>query len=197
MQNPYWHEYYKPHSVDFDEIRHLCFVAFSIIGASRSLIGRSSEEISGNIHLNFFEKAEITLTKTFLDIAVSMRTFEDILAAHEIKEEYDSFINSNFDDDQLGSIDDGKDISDRKGLPFREVCNKIIHAEDFRYVYSNGSNPRDEDFAWGMEGTIELKGKLGKKTWDAWIFAEEFIEACMLISMHFDRDDDKTDELAE
>lgn len=194
MENPYWHEHYKSHTVDFDEVRDLCFDAYSIMRASAYFMGTSSEEKSGKIDAIFFEKAEVKLTEILLNISVKMRTFEDILATHEVKEEYDNFIKSNFEADQIGSLGNGKNTEERVGLSFREACNKIIHAEDLRYVYSNGDNPRDEDFGWGMEGTIELQGRFGKKHWDAWIFADDFLEACMLISENFDRDGDEKDQ---
>lgn len=181
MENPYWHEYYKPHAVDFDDVRDDCFQAFSIISASHSLMGRSSDEIGGKLHETFFRMAEERLARLFLSIAVQMRTFEDFLFAIDARGEYEAFLAKTLEDEQLGTIGNA-DVQERTNLTFREACNKIIHSEDFRPVYDNGSNPREEDFSWGMEGTIELKGRLGKKQWDAWLFADEFLGTCLEIA---------------
>ncbi|PND27851.1 hypothetical protein [Sinorhizobium sp. M4_45] len=186
MENPYWHEFYKPHTIDFNEVRDLCFRSFAILGASHSLMGLPGEEIGGPLHGLFFKQAESRLTSHFLDLAVKMRTFEDILATNEMKDEYDAHIKASFDADQFGSIGNGDIRADRVDLSFREACNKIIHAEDIRYVYDNGSHGREEDYAWGMEGTMELKGKLRNKDWDVWLRAEEFLSACLEIADHFD-----------
>jgi len=61
----------------------------------------------------------------------------------------------------------------------RECCNKIIHAEDFRPVYDNGSEPRDEGVYY-MTGTVELQGRRGKAEWlvsmDVFAFLEAMLE---------------------
>jgi hypothetical protein len=178
MKNPYWHDYYKPHVVDFDGIRWLCVEAFAILAASRSLMGKPGDEIGGTLHDTFFRMAEGWLSEAFLSIAVKVRTFEDTLAATDNKKEYDEFIAAKVDDEQLGSIG-AKGVIERKNLSLREACNKIIHTKDFRPVYDNGSHGRDEDFAWGMEGTIELAGEMNGKAWDAWLNAEEFLSVCL------------------
>ncbi len=188
MDNPYWHEYYKPHPIDFDEVRDLCFDGFSIIAASRSMAGLPGEEVGGILHERFWQDAETRLSKCFLRLAVSMRTFEDALQG-EHRERYDKLIAEHSGDGELGSFG-WKDRSDRPDLSFREACNKIIHAEDFRPTYDNGSNGREEDFAWGMTGIIELTGTLNKREWDVWLTAEELLSTCLEIADAFDPSED-------
>ncbi|WP_353640818.1 hypothetical protein [Mesorhizobium sp. WSM2239] len=168
MENPYWHEFYKPHVVDFHEVRELCFRAFAIAAASRSMMGVPGEEIGGTLHDAFFRMAEARLSDALLNLAVKIRTFEDIIADSEAADEYAALLKKIFEPEQLGSI--GNEGSDgRRDISLRVACNKIIHAEDLRPVYEHGSNPREEDFAWGMTGTIELTGKLRGKQWDVWL----------------------------
>ncbi|MBO0141605.1 hypothetical protein JZX87_10590 [Agrobacterium sp. Ap1] len=187
MTNPYWHEYQKPHVVDFDEIRELCIDAFTVIAASRSMAGLSGDDVGGPLHDYFLRTAENRLSQSLLDLAVRMRTFEDILAASELRADYDRLVASLIEIDQLGSFGwEDEKLAQRGDLSFREACNKIIHAVDIRPVYDNGSNARDEDFAWGMDGTIELAGKLGKREWDVWMYAEDFLATCVAIANHYD-----------
>ncbi|MGO7057478.1 hypothetical protein ACCS70_35260 [Rhizobium ruizarguesonis] len=187
MKNPYWHEYFKPHVISFDEVRDLCIEAYTVIAASRSMAGLPSEDVGGSLHEYFWRTAEERLSRALLNLAVRMRTFEDILSSSEMRADYDGLISNLVEDDQIGSLgwNDGKP-GDRVDLSFREACNKIIHAVDVRPTYDNGSNSRDEDFAWGMDGMVELQGKLGKREWDAWMFAEEFLSTCIDVANHFD-----------
>ncbi len=193
MNNPYWHEYKKPHVVDFEGVRDHCFQAFSIISASRSMMGLSSDEVGGILSDTFHEKAEERLARLFLDIALQMRTFEDFLTAIDSRKEYDAYVKKTFESGEFGSLG-SPGTFERSDLSFRDVCNKIIHTDDFRPVYDNGSNPRDEDFSWGMEGIIELRGRLGAKEWDAWVSAEEFLSACLLIANFVEREDKRESE---
>ena len=185
MENPYWHDYTKPHVVDFDEVRDLCFEAFAILQASRSLMGLPADEIGGALHEGFFREAEPRLSNAFLQLAVSIRTFEDSIAETEVAADYKMLLDKILEPEQLGSIGRGTG-GDRGDITLRDVCNKIIHAEDFRPTYDNGSNPRDEDFSWGMTGIIEIAGRAFGKPWDVWLFAEEVLETCIKIADHFD-----------
>lgn len=185
MENPYWHQYYKPHPIDFDEVRDFCFDAYSIISASHAMAGMPGEEVGGTLHEYFWRTAEPRLSHRFLNIAVRMRTFEDALQG-EAKEEYDKLIATHAGNGELGSLGWEDKSLDRIDLTFREACNKIIHAEDFRPAYDNDSNGRDEDFAWGMTGMIELMGKLGKREWDVWLAADELLSTCIEVANHFD-----------
>ncbi|MGM4980936.1 hypothetical protein [Rhizobium sp. 11_C7_N12_5] len=184
MKNPYWHDYDKPHPIDFDAIREFCFDAYSIIAASHAMAGAQGEEVGGTLHEYFWRTAEPRLSRCFLDIAIRMRTFEDALQEDE-KAEFEKLIAEHAGDGELGSFG-WEDKSDRIDLTFREACNKIIHAGDFRPTYDNGSQDRDEDFAWGMTGTIELMGALGKRQWDVWLTAEEFLSTCLEVANHFE-----------
>jgi len=188
MNNPYWHEDVKPHVIDFDEVRSLCLRAYSILGASRSLMGLPGDEIGGPLVNLFFARAEPDLNGILLNLAVKMRTFEDVLTMAERKTEYDSFCEAQFEDGELGSIGfDGQGVLERKDLTFREACNKIIHGLDIRAVYDNGSNDRDENWTWGMTGIIEISGLQRDKQWDAWLSVEDFLHACLSIANGFDQ----------
>ncbi|MGK9054205.1 hypothetical protein [Neorhizobium petrolearium] len=184
MENPYWHDFYKPHPINFEEIRDLCFDAYSIISASHAMAGLPGEEVGGTLHQYFWRTAEPRLSHCFLNIAIRLRTFEDALEG-EGRKQYDKLIAHHAGDGELGSLG-WTDKTDRIDLTFRETCNKIIHAEDFRPTYDNGSNDRNEDFAWGMTGIIELMGRLGKREWNVWLTADEFLSTSLEVANHFD-----------
>ncbi len=186
MENPYWHPFYKPHPIDFDDIRENCFKSFCILKASSALEGMAPEGIGEPTHKYFFQNAEAKLSSHLLDIAIRMRTLEDILKNHRLSGMYGGFIETISDTYNLGSIHGGVNPSDSKDLTFREACNKIIHAEDLRYVYDNGSNDRDGDFAWGMTGVLEMSGKIQSKDWDVWLSLEDFLSMCLEIADRFD-----------
>jgi hypothetical protein len=187
MNNPYWHEDLKPHVIDFGEVRSLCFRAYSVLGASRSLMGLPGDEIGGPLVELFFARAEPELNGLLLNLALKMRTFEDILTMAERKAEYEEFLAQQFEAGEFGSIGwEGEGMPDRIDLTFREACNKIIHGLDIRAVYDNGSNDRTENWTWGMTGTIEINGLLRGKQWDAWLAVDEFLNGCLSISDHFE-----------
>lgn len=194
VKNPYWHKYEKPHVVDYDEVRELCFQGYSILEASRSLMGRPGEEIGGTLHDAFFRMAEPRLSSAFLRIALTIRTFEDIIADTVLADEYATLLKKIIEPEQLGTV--GKEGSEvRSDITLREVCNKIIHAEDFRPIYDNASHSRDEEFAWGMTGTIEIAGHHRGKRWDLWLNSSEFLTACLEVVNTFDPvPDDLPDE---
>ncbi|QWW69340.1 hypothetical protein [Rhizobium sp. WYJ-E13] len=194
MKNPYWHQYYKPHAIDFDEVRDLCFDAYSIISASHAMAGLPGDEVGGTLHQYFWRTAEARLSHCFLTIAVRMRTFEDMLSGEE-KDKYDAIVAEHTGDGELGSLG-WSDRSERVDLTFREACNKIIHAEDFRPTYDNDSNDRDEDFAWGMNWIVELMGRLGKREWDVWLTADEFLSSCLEVANSVDPLPNDEDESA-
>lgn len=74
-------------------------------------------------------------------------------------------------------------IYEGTGIPdtLRECCNKIIHTDDFRPVYDDDSQPRDEG-VWYMTGDIELEGKKGKASWKVSIGMFKFLEAMLEIT---------------
>jgi hypothetical protein len=185
VENPYWHPFYKPHTIDFDEIQDICFKAFCIFKASQALEGFAPEGVIGPIYDMFFQSAEMKLNAHLLDLAVRMRTFEDVLSTHEMKGEYDEYIRSRLDHYDIGSLGASEAPADRQDLAFRDACNKIIHAEDVRYVY-NGSNAHDDDYSWGMTGIVEISGKSRGREWDVWLSLEDFLPLCTDIAQRFD-----------
>jgi hypothetical protein len=78
-------------------------------------------------------------------------------------------------------------------LTLREICNKIIHASDFRPVYHNDDRDRDEPSVWGMTGEIEIQGTHQKMDWSISIYVNSFLDAC-LAWVGDDGDDEKLDK---
>lgn len=183
MKNPYWHQYEKPHVIDFDEIRDLCIDAYLIVSSSNALSGQEEEDVSNSLNRYFFRVAEERLSASLLDIAIRMRVFDDILSSGDDEKVYKKIIS---DSDGIGNlIWKDKDGDKNVDLEFREACNKIIHACDVRPVYDNDGNSRDENFAWGMTGMVELSGKQGKREWDVCLNVDEFLTVCIDIANHF------------
>ncbi len=182
-ENPYHHPFVKPLAFDCRLIEATCREAFEIAMTTRSLetlwnddLRDFGEDPAWSFPLlveSHHNVAEDRLSSILLQLAVSFRALDDQL---ENNSEFQVF-----KQDQLrihGSflvIYAGKSISDT----LRECCNKIIHTEDFRPVYDNGSQPRDEGVYY-MTGEIELEGTKGKVGWhvsfDLYSFLESMLE---------------------
>src|SRR5687767_14843110 len=88
MENPYWHDEFKPHLVDRDEIRRLCFEIDSIVTASTTRQGsgivsddEDAKDARANTRLDdlFYCLAESELSKRLLSLALLVRTFDDTM----------------------------------------------------------------------------------------------------------------------
>ena len=89
MENPYWQDQFKPHLVDRDEIRRLCFQIDSIVTASTTRQGSgivSDDENDKDDRVNpilddlFYRMAESELSKRLLHLALLVRTFDDTMS---------------------------------------------------------------------------------------------------------------------
>ncbi len=181
-ENPYWHEYKKPLAFDCTAIEAMCREAFEIALATRSIEDFWNEELKDfgetpawsypllvNRHQN---AAEERLSSILLSMAASYRALDDQLRDDK---EFRSFTA------KQQTLHNGfLTIYEGEGTPetLRECCNKIIHTEDFRPVYDNGSRPRDEG-VWSMTGEIELQGKLRKTDWKVVFDLFGFLEAML------------------
>ena len=177
MENPYHKADMKPHYLDRDACRIKCFDVFNIVSASAALAGQfeMSEPEEPTEPSSMFRLhqalAEPRLSQLLLDIAVSVRTFDDVMAA-EAPDVYPDFAAKTNGENYVGTINDGD-------LSLREACNKIIHATDFRPVYEHADReiPGDAPLrVWHLDGQIELEGTLGRKPWHAVLWVENFLE---------------------
>lgn len=171
MENPYHHEYQKPHYLDRDNVEQMCFDIFNIQAASRELASQAEyaasegEEFQSSIFDLHHRLAEKRLSQLMLSLAVLMRTFDDLMNDSERAAEYKEFVREKTAGLNIGEIGDAD-------LTLRNACNKIIHAKDFRPVYD-----KDEEKYWFMDGRIELYGELSRVEWEAVVNVAEFLEA--------------------
>lgn len=173
-RNPYWHPFVKPHAIDQQEVLDLVLETLHIICASQSIHSYCSEDeedngsITPRLQKLHEERAEFILSKNLLKLSVYLRTLDDIhskvTAYVELR---DSFKN------ELGAFYKGGEV-----LTFRECCNKIIHAEDIRFVYDNNDEEGDNE-RWHLEGTLELEGHHRGNEWSISIFVPVFLEATL------------------
>ena len=186
-ENPYHHPFVKPLAFDSDAITSMCREGFEVAMATRGL------ETLWNGDLNDFgedpawshpllvqlhqDSTEERLSAILLTISVFYRALDDQLkddAGFAVfkKEQlaiHNAFATSYGDDEVQPTL--------------RECCNKIIHTNDFRPVYDNGSQPQDEGVFY-MTGEIELEGKIGNKTWNIVFDVFSYFEA-MLETVEF------------
>lgn len=181
-ENPYHHPFVKPLAFDCSLIESACLGAFEIAMTTRGLETFWNDDLadfgeepawSHPLLVEIHQKvAEERLSSILLQLAVSFRALDDQLEADaefeafkkELLEQQGSFI----------TIYEGSAIPDT----LRECCNKIIHTEDFRPVYDNGSRPRDEGVYY-MTGEIELEGTRGKARWRVSFDLFPFLEAML------------------
>ncbi|PWC93001.1 hypothetical protein [Azospirillum sp. TSO5] len=177
-ENPYWHELDKPHVVDRDEIRNLCLDCLHVVLASGSMpalwVDDDDEDPAWefpNLAALHHRSAEAQLSRSLLKLAVLVRTFDD--QCRETPGYLDHRRKIDGEQGPFGSFHEGDGE-----LGIRESCNKIIHADDFRPVYDNGSAPRDEG-VWSMDGIVELTGRERQRGWLVGLNVLAFLEAAI------------------
>ncbi|WP_429807196.1 hypothetical protein [Ensifer sp. B1-9] len=182
MENPYWHDQFKPHQTDRVEIRLLCFEIASIVEASASRQGsgityeegeRPDVTILDELH---FRLAESELSKRLLRLALLVRTFDDTMERSEGGEEYREHRKKIESELVFGTVFEGPE---RITETVRECSNKIIHAEDVRPVYDSDDDRNDPNARWGMDGTIELQGMQGQNTWMVVLYLHSYLEGVL------------------
>lgn len=180
LPNPYHKTEVKPHHLDVAEARLACFHAFNIATASQALGGRY-QDADPNEHLEptalfrlHHDFAEPSLSQLLLQIAVFVRTFDDVMRDLG-GEAYAAHV----------AVTPGKDcVCDLDGAPLtlREACNKIIHACDFRPIYDHADHETEDDVfrrVWFMTGQIEIGGMQSMIQWDVLLDVEAFLEAVL------------------
>ncbi len=167
-ENPYHHPYVKPLAVDLEEVERIARDCFEIVLASRSVgafwngdleeFGEKSDWSFPSLMAAHLGTAEERLSTSLAKLAVLFRALDDQLATDDDYNECKARLES--------ELSPFLTAYSGEGIPttLRESCNKIIHCEDFRPVYDNGSEPRDEGVYY-MTGEIELEGRKGTKNW--------------------------------
>jgi len=177
--NPYWHPHNKPHIFEPDKVDELCLVAFEVFSTSLAIENYwvddtvDSDEEPGFEYPRLVAKhqkdAEAKIASTLMILAITYRALEDQLEGDEGFRIFKTSRANTFEGKLTYHVGQG-------GTTLREACNKVIHTEDFRPVYDNGSMPRDEG-VWGMDGRIELEGARGGKVWQVQLGLLDFLEA--------------------
>ena len=177
-ENPYFKAEIKPHYLDREACRIKCFDVFNIMSASVALAGdyEMAEDDEPIVPSSMFRLhhrlAEPRLSQLLLEIAVFVRTFDDLMESLA-PDAYAKHAAETGGENFIGVLDGDGDFR------LRDACNKIIHATDFRPVYEHvdrdvaGGEPQR---VWHLDGQIELAGAQGKKDWEAVLFVQAFLE---------------------
>lgn len=177
MENPYQKAEIKPHYLAPAMAEALCFDIFNVISASQSFAGifeaseADEDDPYPSLSALHHKLAEPRLSLMLLQLAVFVRTFDDVMSAGAASERYAQHAAATDGGDALGHLDGNR-------LNLREACNKIIHAADVRPVYEHTDRegvPGDAQ-AWHLTGEIELKGSRGTQEWNATLYVEPFLE---------------------
>jgi hypothetical protein len=186
MENPYWHDEYKPHLVDREEIRRLCFEIDNIVtaGTTRQGSGIISDDPDDKDHRagtlldeQFYRMAESALSTRLLRLALLVRTFDDTMKMADDPAPYEN--HRKRIDDTLGPFGHVHEGPNDIGSTVRECSNKIIHAQDVRPTYETDDDRDDPNARWGMTGTIELRGVLKRKPWWISLHTEDYLEGVL------------------
>jgi hypothetical protein len=178
MENPYWKAETKRHYLDREAARIKCFDVLNIMLASASLGDRHEmmepeEDIEPSAMFRLHHRlAEQRLSQLLLEIAVFVRTFDDLMSS-VAPEAYKNFSVKTDGANFIGVLDGNGN------LKLREACNKIIHATDFRPVYERVDRELADgtiQHVWHLDGQIEIEGTLGGKHWEAVLYVENFLE---------------------
>lgn len=177
IENPYHKAEIKPHHLNVAEARLACFEAFNIVTASQALGGEyemadedDDPEPSSLFRLHH-ALAEPRLSQLLLQIAVFVRTFDDVMTDLD-PEAYRAHAAATNGENYIGDLDGTP-------LTIREACNKIIHAVDFRPIYDHSDRQVAEGAytrVWYMTGEIEIGGRRGRHQWAVLLFVQPFLE---------------------
>jgi hypothetical protein len=141
MKNPYWSSQGQAHPISIDQIRKLCFEIANIVAASGELAGESGDIEPGDegipesrIFQLHHELAEKELCGKLPQLAVLVRTFDDIASSSAKGDEYKEHAKQTSGENEVGhlAVDD-----EATSFNLREACNKIIHAQEIRAVYDD------------------------------------------------------------
>ena len=184
MENPYWHDEFKPHLIDRSEIRLLCFEISNIVTASMSRQGEGMETSDEEERPEFsvldrlcFSLAEAELSKRLLKLALLVRTFDDTMSRSDSADDYMAFRKRiEKESNDFGAVYQGQESVAES---IRECSNKIIHAEDVRPVYNTNDERTDPNAMWGMDGTLELEGIQGRTPWSIVIYIYPYLEGIL------------------
>jgi hypothetical protein len=187
LDNPYWSTKGKTHNIDLGTIRRMCFELTNLLSAGQALAeefeAREVEEArrldlsSAPLLALHMQLAENQACDLLLQMALMVRTYDDIMKASDAADAYKAHADQTSGDDYLGSLSIGE-------LNLRQACNKIIHAVEIRALYEKIDRQvaRDEDgkdldqAVWYLTGEVELSGKEYGKPWEAVLHAQPFIE---------------------
>ena len=138
MENPYWYTKGKTHSIDLGTIKRMCFELTNIFSAGRALAeefdlreaeeGKRFDLSHAPLLALHMELAEDQACSLLLQIALLLRTYDDIMKNSDTSEAYLAHAVRTSGKDYVGSLSTGE-------LTLRQACNKIIHATEIRAVY--------------------------------------------------------------
>jgi hypothetical protein len=190
MDNPYWESHGQEHYVNIRTVKSLCFELTNIFEASKAL----SEEMTASEYAGEepakIEKfplvelhQELAFKKTselLLQLALLVRTYDDQIKSSENSEKYIEFSKDNDSGDYIGTLQ-GEDK-----FYLRDACNKIIHAQEVRplyeratrYVIESDNEELGQD-VWYLTGEIELVGDFRRKTWEAVLHLQPYLETVL------------------
>jgi hypothetical protein len=124
------------------------------------------------------ELSDVQLRKHLLQLALFVRTYDDLMRDSEDAEAYNEHASKFDGDDTLGWISEGP-------LGLREACNKIIHAQEIRPAYDrldrtvvDGQDDNEETLIF-LTGEVELRGMRNGKSWEGAVDLTAFIETVL------------------
>lgn len=188
MENPYWSRKGQTHPLSVDQIRRLSFEIANIVAASGELASHGPDiderdnktPWESRIFKLHHELAETVLCEKLLQLALLVRTFDDIASGSAKADQYKQHAERTSGKDEIGCLTvAGQDVD----FGLREACNKIIHAQEIRAVYDDAIEFSGDDMIsrrWFCDGQVELKGaQQNKKTWEASVYIFDFIETVL------------------
>ena len=198
---------YRPHVIETRDIRGLCFEINNILrgGMARqsavdpSEIGANRRATYNSSYLDQLcaDLSEERLSRAVLRLAVYVRTFDDIMNAGPVAEQYSRYkqeVEARFvvghyvkSDTYASEVRPGQQVQHEFHLAdarnIRRCCGHIIHAQDFRPTYDETA-----EGVWSMDGILAIEGKDRGEEWYIELDAFAFMEAVLnLVAFHQQR----------
>lgn len=162
-----------PHTLNIDGVSENAFDLQMLVHSSKSFCATHhvawGEESPGEFDWEYyFGWLKSSLCEKLIRSAITLRMLQDILAADDMQESTDleNYQADSIDGIQLGTIHEGS-----FRLSLREMCNKIIHANDTQLDWHD-----DNGFQW-WTGSVFLFGTKRGAEWKLELNVESFAMA--------------------
>lgn len=161
------------HRIDVDGIRRNLFILLNLAYASKPFctearINRTDDGKKSFGWTYYIGWLKSTVSEILIETAIKYRILHDLLKNEDL-EQIDL---NDLDRRSLNGMIVGRFLPSMESMPIREVCNKIIHAEEVMLTWIERQKDKKSFEYWN--GDIHLHGHKGNEFWDCELYIVNF-----------------------